>query len=529
MKRRESWQKRLEWGDSNGVFGKNRHNIKKVAMRKHKRNKVCFSTHVMLYNFVNMLRAHGPGTYRFRFQALLGDDAPGNTENMSPYISTSSEKHISLGPVTLSKSSWQYFEIDITQAMIDFYGLTDDKTFLRFQGNVDTLSGFYITDVNITPPVISNGIYYFKNAGTQKYMDIEGPAAGSGTQIHQWDLHGDTSQRWDVQFVSNDHYKIQSVYSGLYLSVVNNSAAQDAAIVQNSFDWLDGQLFKFERTAAGNIKITPKTGSPNNRVLCIGAYIANTNGVNIEQRNYIEDSNYIDEWIAEKRVDRYILRSFLSENIPSSNAQTVSNVVSFSQTLNGMFNRSFGVSINFEILDVTSFEAEEAHSGACTGSCGVCSNTYSPTQTGVHHRNVVRITYAEIPKMRKTGNQIHALWYSEGPETFCSMEIDGHAFMPSSAVGISYGREPVLQIFNRDSFQFDKTVDVYRYTLLHETTHIFGVWDQPGHTQDCVIGYREPVKGAYASFLNRLSRGEEAWCENCKAVMMRYVGREFGT
>lgn len=149
------------------------------------------------YNFVNMLRAHGPGTYRFRFQARLGDDASTNTENMSPYISTSSGKHISLGPVTLSKSSWQYFDkqIDITQAMIDFYNLTDDKTFLRFQGNVDTLSGFYITDVNITPPVISNGIYYFKNAGTQKYMDIEGPAAGSGTQIHQWDLHGDTSQR----------------------------------------------------------------------------------------------------------------------------------------------------------------------------------------------------------------------------------------------------------------------------------------------------------------------------------------------
>lgn len=255
------------------------------------------------YNFVNMLRAHGPGTYRFRFQARLGDDASTNTENMSPYISTSSEKHISLGPVTLSKSSWQYFDkqIDITQAMIDFYDLTDDKTFLRFQGNVDTLSGFYITDVNITPPVISNGVYYFKNAGTQKYMDIEGPAAGSGTQIHQWDLHGDTSQRWDVQFVSNDHYKIQSVYSGLYLSVANNSTAQDAAIVQNSFDWLNGQLFKFERTAAGNIKITPKTGSANNRVLAVGWSVANTNGVNIEQRNYSEDSNYIDEWVAEKR------------------------------------------------------------------------------------------------------------------------------------------------------------------------------------------------------------------------------------
>ena len=194
-----------------------------------------------------------------------------------------------------------------------------------------------------------------------------------------------------------------------------------------------------------------------------------------------------------------------------------------------MFNRSFGISINFEIPDITSFEVEEAHSGPCTDSCGVCSNTYSPTQTGVHHRNVVRITYDEIPKMRKTGNQIHALWYSEGPETFCSMEIEGHAFMPPSDVGISCGREPVLQFFNRDSFEYDEPVDVYRYALLHETTHIFGVWDQTGHTQDCVIGYREPVEGAYASFLNRLSEGYEAWCPGCKAVMMRYVGREFGT
>lgn len=483
------------------------------------------------YNFVNMLRAHGPGTYRFRFQARLGDDASTNTENMSPYISTSSEKHISLGPVTLSKSSWQYFDkqIDITQAMIDFYDLTDDKTFLRFQGNVDTLSGFYITDVNITPPVISNGVYYFKNAGTQKYMDIEGPAAGSGTQIHQWDLHGDTSQRWDVQFVSNDHYKIQSVYSSLYLSVANNSTAQDAAIVQNSFDWLNGQLFKFERTAAGNIKITPKTGSANNRVLAVGWSVANTNGVNIEQRNYSEDSNYIDEWIAEKRVDRYILRSFISEEMPSSSAQNVSNIVSYSQLVNGMYNRSFGVSINFEIPDITSFEAEEAHSGACTSSCGVCKDTYTPGETGVHHRNIYRQTYAELSKMRKTQNQIHALWYSDVSESFCWNKLGYHTLVDADTGGLVCDNQPVIQIFNFNDFGELIPKDIYCFFLLHETTHVFGVHDDRSgkHDQNCVLRYRQPNKEAYTSFLARLSRGEEAWCDDCKAIMMQYVGREF--
>ncbi|GEM_PF-7004699 len=476
------------------------------------------------YNFVNMLRAHGPGTYRFRFQARLGDDASTNTENMSPYISTSSEKHISLGPVTLSKSSWQYFDkqIDITQAMIDFYDLTDDKTFLRFQGNVDTLSGFYITDVNITPPVISNGVYYFKNAGTQKYMDIEGPAAGSGTQIHQWDLHGDTSQRWDVQFVSNDHYKIQSVYSGLYLSVANNSTAQDAAIVQNSFDWLNGQLFKFERTAAGNIKITPKTGSANNRVLAVGWSVANTNGVNIEQRNYSEDSNYIDEWIAEKRVDRYILRSFISENI-SGSGRSLADIVSYNQIVSGMLNRSFGVSIYFEIPIIDELEADTVpHTGACSSSCGDCVNVYIPGQTNVHHLNLVRLMEKKLIEKRKTKDQIYAVWYQQKSNIFCQNRQASHQLCEENAFGLTVPNTPFINMVDVSGAK----ELAYKYAFLHELSHVFGVEEKgANHDPQCVLTYRSSE--LYETFFQKLAIGEEAWCSECKATMMKTVGREF--
>ncbi len=475
------------------------------------------------YNFVNMLRAHGPGTYRFRFQARLGDDASTNTENMSPYISTSSEKHISLGPVTLSKSSWQYFDkqIDITQAMIDFYDLTDDKTFLRFQGNVDTLSGFYITDVNITPPVISNGVYYFKNAGTQKYMDIEGPAAGSGTQIHQWDLHGDTSQRWDVQFVSNDHYKIQSVYSGLYLSVANNSTAQDAAIVQNSFDWLNGQLFKFERTAAGNIKITPKTGSANNRVLAVGWSVANTNGVNIEQRNYSEDSNYIDEWIAEKRVDRYILRSFISEEILASDPQGLSNVVSYSQFASGALNRSFGIPLYFEMPNVKELSSDQVHAGSCSDACGECVDTYSPGQTNIHHLNYRRIAREELTRKRATNDQIHVLWHSRPGSDFCRNAISHTA---DGAFGVVYDKLPVANIFDTPVTTDADPELVFKYVLLHEISHVLGRSESYLHTR-CIARSMSTQAEFEEFFAMYYNDGEEVFCDQCKQEMLSIIGR----
>lgn len=475
------------------------------------------------YNFVNILHAYGPGVYRFRFRAKLDEDAAISIQNMSPYISTSLGQHYSLGPVSLSQNFWQSYELEVslTQAMFDFYGFDGYKTFLRFQANLETLSGFYIADVEIIPPVIANGIYYFKNAGTAKYMDIEGPSAENGAQIHQWDLHGDTSQRWEISYVSGDDYSIRSVYSGRYLSVANNSTGQDAAMVQNPFDWLDGQLFQFERTAAGNIKITPRTGQANNRVLCVGWSVANTNGVNIEQRNYIEDSNYIDEWILEKRVERYILRSFISDEILASDPQGLSNVVSYSQFASSALKRSFGIPLYFEIPDIKEFSSDQVHSGSCGDACGECVDTYSPGQTNVHHLNYRRIVREELTRKRATDDQIHVLWHSRPGSDFCRNDIRHTA---NGAFGVVHDKLPVVNIFDTPVTTNADPELVFKYTLLHEISHVLGRSEGYLHTR-CIarsISTQAEFEEFFAMYYNE---GEEVFCSQCKQEMLSIVGR----
>lgn len=53
-------------------------------------------------------------------------------------------------------------------------------------------------------------------------------------------------------------------------------------------------------TASGAYKLTPLTGEANNRVLAleVGTLgIANSNGDVLQQRDYVDDTNYKDEWI----------------------------------------------------------------------------------------------------------------------------------------------------------------------------------------------------------------------------------------
>ena len=62
----------------------------------------------------------------------------------------------------------------------------------------------------------------------------------------------------------------------------------------------DGMKWKVSVTTSGAYKITPKTGEPNDRVLAVGWYLNNENGIDIKQRDYIDDGNYKDEWILSK-------------------------------------------------------------------------------------------------------------------------------------------------------------------------------------------------------------------------------------
>ena len=150
--------------------------------------------------------------------------------------------------------------------------------------------------------VILSGEYYIKNKETGKFVDIQDEAYFSGQQIEQMTFDGGESQKWDFVYRENDGYYEIIIRDGanrrFYLSVKDSSTANDASVVLRS-TLTDGALWKVAYTESGAFKITPKTGEANNRVLAVGAYVANVDGVDIEQRDYVNDENYKDEWMVE--------------------------------------------------------------------------------------------------------------------------------------------------------------------------------------------------------------------------------------
>ena len=151
--------------------------------------------------------------------------------------------------------------------------------------------------MTVVVPEFEDGTYYLKNKATKKYADIQGPSNDSGAIIHQWKMHGYASQQWNFELHTDGYYKIKSMHSGLYLSVENNSSAQDAAIVQKAFNNGSGQLWKVELLSDGAYKLTPKSGESSNRVLASASYDSVDNGIVIQQRQFLNDTDYNDEWV----------------------------------------------------------------------------------------------------------------------------------------------------------------------------------------------------------------------------------------
>ncbi len=134
------------------------------------------------------------------------------------------------------------------------------------------------------------GIYYIQNAGTERYMDIEGPSTASGADIQQWDFSTANQKKWTVEHVSGSggYVRLKSVYSGLYVGV---NSANTAQIIQTATQD-DYTLWRVALTSAKNVKLTCKA---TNDVLAVPLN-ENDNGTDLTQLDYTNDTNYRDEW-----------------------------------------------------------------------------------------------------------------------------------------------------------------------------------------------------------------------------------------
>lgn len=160
---------------------------------------------------------------------------------------------------------------------------------------------------------MANGTYFLCSKDTGRYADIANQTMSAGTVIHQWDFWGGASQRWIFTHLGDGYYSIKSANgSSYYMGVLDDSTANNQNIVLRTGSITDGMKWRISTTSRGNYKLTPKTGEANNRVLAVGWYAANANGINIQQRDYVDDTNLKDEWALHMQKDytlMYIGRS----------------------------------------------------------------------------------------------------------------------------------------------------------------------------------------------------------------------------
>ena len=234
-----------------------------------------------------------------------------NTANVSGFCDSA---HSDTG--TLTCSTFAYYKaryINTTNIVKQWYaGRTNNGIAIKYESGTNktlpieskesadaTMHPYYSVNYTVDDLIIENGTYFLKNKRTEKYVDIENSIMANGTKIHQWAFSGDDSQRWIFTYLHDGYYSIKSANSSsnYYLGVVNDSTATDAQIVLRTGSPTDGMKCSITTTASGAYTITPKTGEGSPRkVLAVGWYALNTNGIAIQQREYVNDNNYKDEW-----------------------------------------------------------------------------------------------------------------------------------------------------------------------------------------------------------------------------------------
>ena len=150
--------------------------------------------------------------------------------------------------------------------------------------------------------VVEEGIYYFKSKQLGKYMQIDDGNSDydvSGTAMKLCAPDSNNYQKWRVLHVVDGYYKILSVKSDFALCVESEDTNTNAAIlVQEAFADFDRMKWKITESSSGAYVVRPKSGAGAGTDWCMSVGTQTVNPC-VEQKAYINDSHYEDEWILE--------------------------------------------------------------------------------------------------------------------------------------------------------------------------------------------------------------------------------------
>lgn len=200
------------------------------------------------------------------------------------------------GPVTYSvtdenKNATDRAEINSTTGKLTAKKEGKIKVKARFAG------AKWVYYYNATISKSLNGTYFIQNKQHSKYLQ----PSNNQKITELWDFDGDSHQRWMVTYVSDAYYTIKSEKYDKVVSVQAGKEGKDNQnlVMEEYSEGNERQLWEFIESSSGNYIIRPKCRFSVSTDYCMAAgdFVGVVgNGLNVNQRVYVENSDLRDEW-----------------------------------------------------------------------------------------------------------------------------------------------------------------------------------------------------------------------------------------
>ena len=387
---------------------------------------------------------------------------------------------------------------------------------------------YAITYSTITP-IVKNGTYFIKNVHLNNYLQIGdeyGPDYSNENAILElWDYDGDAYQRWKLTYLHNGYYKIESVKSGKVISVrAGEENSRDVSLRQATYTASYNQQWKISIAHNGQYKFEPRSSESYSTDWCMAAGAAAvesiTDGRNVEQREYTDNTGYKDEWLLYVLgVNLTVIYDGAYSNRYSDAYSRISEQVLILQE---KYLNEFGITVNNLSLTPFVSYADEFCSTNPTVQCthitsdDLCED--SGFDDGVlqlkafHHTNLynmlLRIPFPDVSSTVKVAYIGH---------DYCTET--NHSYRQYN--GYAYVTKGLASITNFGSEASETK------TLIHEFGHFYGVIDHygestqttaqitastgnTGYSEDCIYGENKGNPAVLVNF---------TICDGCKSII----------
>ncbi len=178
------------------------------------------------------------------------DNAKNNNDNQDNGIMPLSTREAQ----TIANGTYTIKSVLNTNKVLDIAGASKNNgaNVQIYKENTTNAQKFNVT-------YLGNGYYSIQSVHTKKVLDVAGAGKTNGTNVQQYDSNNSDAQKWVIKKTKSGYYSIVSKCNGLYLDVAGASAKDGTNIQMYKGNGTKSQLFVFEKTA--EIKQTIKNGT----------------------------------------------------------------------------------------------------------------------------------------------------------------------------------------------------------------------------------------------------------------------------